>query len=267
MLKELAELFNIKNNIAVVTGAASGIGQSIAYVFAALGGRVVAADINEDGLKVTVNEICREGGTAESFVSNITNVEDVRKLRDYTLEKFGRIDALYIVPGTSVRKSIENYLYEDFDKVVNLNLKGTFIVLKEFIPALKRNTDGGSIVLISSIRHLVVEPGHSVYAATKAGVVQLAKTAAAELGKYNIRVNAIAPGIVDTQMSKHIKENKEWYEAYLNKTALKRWASPTDIATVAVFLGSKAASYITGTVIYVDGGWTAIDGRFEPKVL
>lgn len=266
MLKGLAELFNIKNSVAVVTGAASGIGRSIVYVFAALGGRVVAADINEDGLRATVNEICKKGRGAELFVSDITKVDDVKKLRDYTLEKFGRIDALYIVPGISVRKSIENYLYEDFDKVVNLNLRGTFTVLKEFIPAFKRNPEGGSIVLVSSMRHLVVEPGHSVYAATKAGVVQLAKTAAAELGKYNVRVNAIAPGIVDTQMSKHIKEDKEWYEAYVNKTALKRWASPTEIAAVAVFLASKAASYITGTVIYVDGGWTAIDGRFDPKV-
>jgi len=97
-------------------------------------------------------------------------------------------------------------------------------------------------------------------------MVQLAKTAAAEWGRYNIRVNCIAPGVVDTPLTRQIKEDPEWYRAYLNKTALRRWAEPSEIAAVAIFLAMPASSYITGSVIYVDAAWTSIDGRYEPKV-
>ncbi|QGA53900.1 SDR family oxidoreductase [Sulfolobus sp. E5-1-F] len=250
-----SELFSVKGKGAVVIGAGSGIGKAIAELFTNLGGKVVASDVK--GLE-ELNKI------AYTFKADVTNVNEVRELVKFSLEKLGEINALYITPSINVRKRIENYTYEEFDKVVNLNLKGTFIALKEFLPAMKKS--GGSVVLFSSIRGKVVEPGQSVYAATKAAIEQLAKTAAAEYGKYGIRVNVIAPGIVDTPFTQQIKNNPEWYKAYTEKTILKRWATPMEIASVAVFLAMPASSYITGTVIYVDGGWTAIDGRYEPNV-
>ncbi|ACP37414.1 SDR family NAD(P)-dependent oxidoreductase [Saccharolobus islandicus] len=250
-----SELFSVKGKGAVVIGAGSGIGKAIAELFNNLGGKVMASDMK--GLE----ELSKIMNT---FRADITNVNEVRDLVKFSLEKLGEINALYVTPSINVRKRIENYTYEEFDKVVNLNLKGTFIVLKEFLPVMKKI--GGSVVLFSSIRGKVTEPGQSAYAATKAAIEQLAKTAAAEYGKYGIRVNVIAPGIVDTPFTQQIKNDPEWYRAYTEKTILKRWATPMEIASVAVFLAMPASSYITGTVIYVDGGWTAIDGRYEPNV-
>jgi NAD(P)-dependent dehydrogenase (short-subunit alcohol dehydrogenase family) len=122
----------------------------------------------------------------------------------------------------------------------------------------------GSIVLFSSIRSLVVEPGQGVYAATKAGIVQLARAAAAELGPAGVRVNVVAPGVVDTPLTAPIKSNPDWYGAYAARSILGRWAKPAEMAGPTVFLASDAASYVTGSVLFVDGGWTAVDGRFKP---
>lgn len=116
----------------------------------------------------------------------------------------------------------------------------------------------------SSIRATTVEPGQSVYAATKAGLVQLLRTAAAELGPSGVRVNAIAPGVVETPLTAQIKANQAWYDAYAQKGALGRWATPDELAGAVVYLASDASSFVTGSVLHVDGGWTAVDGRFDP---
>jgi NAD(P)-dependent dehydrogenase (short-subunit alcohol dehydrogenase family) len=122
----------------------------------------------------------------------------------------------------------------------------------------------GAIVLFSSIRSQVVEPGQAVYAATKAGIVQMARTAAAEFGPSGVRVNAVAPGVVETPLTAPIKANADWYNAYAAKTALGRWASAEEIVGPTIFLISDAASYVTGTLLVADGGWLAVDGRFTP---
>ena len=119
-------------------------------------------------------------------------------------------------------------------------------------------------MVLSSIRSQVVEPGQGIYAATKAGLVQLARTLAGELGARGVRVNAVAPGVVETPLTGPIRSQPSWYDAYARKSAHGRWATPREIAGPIVFLLSDAASYVTGTVLFVDGGWTAIDGRFQP---
>ena len=112
----------------------------------------------------------------------------------------------------------------------------------------------------------MVEPGQAVYAATKAGVLQIVKTMAVELAEYGIRINAIGPGVVNTPLTAQIKNNPEWYNAYANKSALGRWAEADEMAGPVIYLASKASSYVTGTIHFVDGGWTAIDGRFTPPL-
>jgi NAD(P)-dependent dehydrogenase (short-subunit alcohol dehydrogenase family) len=124
----------------------------------------------------------------------------------------------------------------------------------------------GSIIVLSSIRWLVVEPGQSIYAATKAGLVQMARALAAELGRRGVRVNAIAPGVVETPLTEPIKKHAEWYRAYAERNALGRWARAEELVGPVVFLASDASSYVTGAVLLVDGGWTAIDGRFDPPL-
>jgi NAD(P)-dependent dehydrogenase (short-subunit alcohol dehydrogenase family) len=124
----------------------------------------------------------------------------------------------------------------------------------------------GSIITFASIRAVVVEPGQSVYAATKAGTLQMCRALAAELGPRNVRVNAIGPGVVETPLTAPIKSKPDWYNAYASKNALGRWAQPSEMAGAVVFLASEASSYVTGTLLLVDGGWTAVDGRFSPPV-
>ena len=166
-------------------------------------------------------------------------------------------------PSINVRKKILNYSEEEFDRVVRLNLKGSFNVVRASGRIMVEQRHG-SIVLFSSIRSVSVEPGQSVYAMTKAGIVQLVRGAACEFGARGVRVNALAPGVVETPLTGPIRANAEWYDAYAKKSVLQRWASAEEMAGPTVFLLSGAASFITGTVIYADGGWLAADGRFTP---
>jgi NAD(P)-dependent dehydrogenase (short-subunit alcohol dehydrogenase family) len=125
---------------------------------------------------------------------------------------------------------------------------------------------GGSIVVVSSIRSQVVEPGQGVYAATKAGVVQMIRALAAELGPQGVRANALVPGVVETPLTEQIKSHPDWYDAYAAKSALGRWAQPLEMAGPIVYLASDASSFVTGSLLVVDGGWLAIDGRFTPPL-
>jgi NAD(P)-dependent dehydrogenase (short-subunit alcohol dehydrogenase family) len=147
--------------------------------------------------------------------------------------------------------------------VLSVNIKGNAHVIQA-AGRIMAAQGSGSIILFSSIRSLVVEPGQSIYAATKAGIVQLVRAAAAELGPSGVRVNAVAPGVIDTPLTEPIKENADWYNAYGDRNIFKRWGTTREMAGPTVFLASEAASYVTGTVLFADGGWTAIDGRFTP---
>jgi len=178
-------------------------------------------------------------------------------------KKHGRLDIVVSTPGVNVRKPILSYTEDDFDRVVAVNLKGTFNVLRE-AGRLMTAQRGGSIIIFSSIRSLVVEPGQSVYAATKAGIVQMVRTAAAEFGPSGVRVNAVGPGVVETPLTAPIKASPSWYEAYAAKSVFKRWAKAEEMVGPTLFLASDAASYVTGIVLFADGGWTAADGRFTP---
>jgi NAD(P)-dependent dehydrogenase (short-subunit alcohol dehydrogenase family) len=147
--------------------------------------------------------------------------------------------------------------------VLGLNLKGNFNVVRaagRIMTAQRR----GSIVLFSSIRSLVVEPGQSVYSATKAGIVQLARGAACEFGPFGVRVNAVGPGIIDTPLTAQIRNDPEWSNAYAAKSVFNRWGRPEEMVGPTLFLVSDAASFVTGTILYADGGWLAQDGRFTP---
>ena len=175
----------------------------------------------------------------------------------------GRLDVVVCTPSINVRKTILQYAEEEFDRVVAVNLKGSFNVLQA-AGRIMTSTRHGSIVIFSSIRSQVVEPGQSVYAMTKAGIVQLVRTAAAEFGPFGVRVNTVAPGVVETPLTAPIQANADWHNAYANKSALKRWARAEEMVGPTLFLASDAASFVTGTVLFADGGWTAIDGRFTP---
>jgi NAD(P)-dependent dehydrogenase (short-subunit alcohol dehydrogenase family) len=251
-------LFDLTGKQVLVIGAASGIGKEAALGLAAFGATVACADVKTEALESLVKEM-GHGATTHSV--DLVNQQSVNDL----ISGLPKLDILVCTPSVNVRKKLLEYTEEDFDKVVSLNLKGSFFAMQA---AGKRMSEqgSGSIILFSSIRSQVVEPGQGVYAATKSGTLQMVRALAAELGDKNVRVNAIAPGVVETPLTAQIKNNLEWYNAYANKSALGRWAQPSEMVGAVVYLSSNAASFVTGTLMLVDGGWTAIDGRFTPPL-
>ena len=245
----------------MVVGAGSGIGAASAEALAAFGARVISADMDESAARRTVETIRRDGGTAESIAVDVRSTDDVRR----ALQTYGVPDALVSTPGINVRKRLSDISDEEFDRVIDVNLKGTFRLAREVGRGMAER-GSGAIVAFSSIRSQVVEPGQGVYAATKAGIVQLLRALAAELGPRGVRANAIAPGVVETPLTAPIKAKPEWYRAYADRNVLHRWARADEIAGAVVFLCSDASSYVTGTCLFVDAGWTATDGRFDPPL-
>jgi NAD(P)-dependent dehydrogenase (short-subunit alcohol dehydrogenase family) len=256
-------IFSLKGKLAAVIGAASGIGEAVARGCAAAGARVACFDINESAVRRVADSVGGEGGAAECGTLDIRDAAGVGRAFQDLRSRHGALDIVICTPSINVRKKILDYSEEEFDRVLAINMKGNFTVLQaagRIMTADRR----GSIVLFSSIRSQVVEPGQAVYAATKAGILQMVRTAAAEFGPYGVRVNAVGPGVIETPLTAPIKANKGWYDAYAAKSVFNRWGRADEMVGPTLFLASDAASYVTGTIIFADGGWLAADGRFTP---
>jgi NAD(P)-dependent dehydrogenase (short-subunit alcohol dehydrogenase family) len=253
-------LFDLTGKTAAVIGGGSGIGLAVAIGAAKQGADVIVLDVNEAAAQAVATRI---GGQSRAGALDIRDGAAVRTSLDDIARGSGRLDIVICTPSINVRKPILRYAEEEFDKVVAVNLKGSFNVLQAAGRVMTAQ-GGGSIVIFSSIRAQVVEPGQSVYAMTKAGIVQLVRAGASEFGPFGVRVNAVGPGVVETPLTAPIKANAEWYAAYANKSALKRWARADEMVGPTLFLVSDAASYVTGIILFADGGWTATDGRFTP---
>jgi NAD(P)-dependent dehydrogenase (short-subunit alcohol dehydrogenase family) len=254
-------MFDLAGRTALVVGAGSGMGEAGAHGLAAFGARVFCADVNEQAAEDTAQEIRSQTGKAEALKLDMTDPNSIAA----ALERVGTPDVLITTPSINVRKQLLETTDEEFDRVVNLNLKGTFRLIREFGRGMSER-GSGSIIAFSSFRAQVVEPGQGVYAATKSATVQMVRALAAELGPRGVRVNAIAPGAVETPLTAQMKESPDWYEAYAQKNILGRWAKPHEIVGMMVYLASDASSYVTGAFMLVDGGWTAADGRFKPPL-
>ncbi|MFB9932237.1 SDR family NAD(P)-dependent oxidoreductase [Amycolatopsis halotolerans] len=246
-----AGLFRMDGRRAVVLGAGSGIGREAARALAAHGASVICADRDVAA--------ARETGVGEAYEIDLLAPGAIAA----AATDLGPLDAVVLTAATNVRKRLLDYTREEFDRVVELNLGVAFEVLRAFgAPMVEQGR--GSIIGFSSIRGTTVEPGQGPYAATKGGLVQLFRTAAAEFGPSGVRVNAIAPGVVETPLTAQIKARPDWYDAYAQKGALGRWARADELAGAVVYLASDASTFVTGSVLAVDGGWTAVDGRFDP---
>lgn len=259
-LAEYRTLFDLSGTRAVVIGAGSGIGAAAARALAAHGAAVTCADLDAHAARVTADSIEVEGAAADAAQVDITDAASVE-----TLFGAAPIDVAVITPSINVRKQLLDMSEDEFGRVVDLNLRGTFTAMRAAGRAMAAR-GGGSIVVFSSVRSQVVEPGQGVYAATKAGAVALVKTLAAELAAQDVRVNAVCPGVVETPLTEQIKADPEWYQAYADISALGRWSRPEEQTGAVVYLASRASSFVTGSTLFVDGGWLAVDGRYTPPL-
>ncbi len=255
------DLFDLSGRNALVIGAGSGIGRATAKGLADFGARVTAADANLEAAEAAAAELRESGYDASGVQVDITDADQVRAL----VTGMPSLDALVCTPSINVRKKLTDITGEEFDRVIDVNLKGSFNVMKEAGTVMAAQGKG-SMVFFSSIRSQVVEPGQGVYAATKAGTLQMIRALASELGRNGVRANAVAPGVVETPLTEQIKAQPQWYQAYAEKSALGRWSQPSELVGAVIYLVSDAASFVTGSLLYVDGGWTAQDGRFTPPL-
>jgi 3-oxoacyl-[acyl-carrier protein] reductase len=247
----------LANKVALITGAASGMGKSAALIFAQEGAKVAAVDIDEKQTQQTVSEIAKNGGQALALRADVSKSEDVQKMIDQTLAHFGALNIIYNNAGIEGESNfLSNMTEEQFDRVIAINLRGVFLGMKYALPHLIK-AGGGSIINQASIAGLVAARGGAGYCASKAGVIALTRVAALEYGRYNIRVNAICPGAIETPMAQRIRKGQPPNPKAIQRiSVLGRMAEPEEIAKVALFLASDDSSFATGAPFIIDGGWT-----------
>ena len=244
----------LKGKCAVITGSTRGIGKAIAIKYASLGCNIVInyrSEKDEVNARELSDEIGKLGVDTLIVKANIGDFEEAKNLVEKAKEKFGKVDILVNNAGITKDNLILRMNESDFDNVINVNLKGSFNCLKAVTPIMLKQKHG-KIINMASVVGVIGNPGQVNYCASKAGVIGMTKSLAKELGGKNINVNAIAPGFIDTDMTRVLSEEQK--KNILSQVPLKRLGLVSDIANVAAFLASEDSDYITGQVIHVDGG-------------
>ena len=253
----------LKDKVVVITGAGSGIGRTCALWLAAAGAAVVVNDIHADAADGAVQAVLAAGGSAVGCVADVCRLDDVRALVDCAVTTFGRLDVMVANAAISTYVEFETMSLEEMDLVLATDLRGALLCAQQAIPAL-RAAGGGSIIFVSSVQAFVTLPGCVPYAAAKAGLVAAARALAVEVGRDGIRVNAIAPGTIDTPMlhrdlsGMNLDEAEQFRLRVNDANALGRVGRPEEIAACVEFLASDASSYVTGTTLVADGGYLAV---------
>lgn len=242
----------LKDKIAVVTGASRGIGREIAKTLAAKGA-VVIVNYNGSAAKAeeVVKEITEAGGRAEAVQCNVSDFQAAGELMDYVVRQYGRLDILVNNAGITRDNLLMKMSEEDFDAVINTNLKGAFNCIKNISRQMLKQK-GGRIINISSVSGVMGNAGQANYSASKAGVIGLTKAVARELATRGVTCNAVAPGFIETEMTEVLSDSVK--EAVTGQIPMKKFGQTSDVANLAAFLASDEAGYITGQVICVDGG-------------
>jgi len=258
-------MFNLKNKIAIVTGARRGMGRTHALTLARAGAKVVVSDISEDDCQKVVEEIKKAGGEAMAIKCDIGKKAEVGEMIKQTMKKWGRLDILVNNAGICQFKPFLDLSEDDWDRTINTNLKGYFLCSQAAAKEMAKSGTGseqksGVIVNIASIAMGQVGMGFATlahYCASKGGIVAMTEAMALELAPYNIRVNAIAPGMIETPMIEPLTSDPKAKEATTSQVPLKRAGQPQEVSNIVLFLASDESSYMTGSTVVVDGGWLA----------
>lgn len=249
----------VRNKVAIVTGGAGGLGRAIALLLSEEGAKVIVTDLAQEGIE-TAREIESHGRKALFIRHDVTSEPGWKSVIEQALSEFGRLDVLVNNAGVIIYKKIEDTSLDEWRRVMSVNLDGVFLGTKAAIGAMKK-TGGGSIINIASVAGLIGNPDASAYHASKGGVRSLSKAAAIECSKagygYNIRVNSIYPGVIDTSMADGLKQDELKYKTALNWHAMGRFGEPQDVAYGVLYLASDESKFLTGSELVIDGGWTA----------
>jgi glucose 1-dehydrogenase len=245
----------LAGKVAIVTGAGTGIGQGVAKRLGAEGAKVIIDYVGKsDGAEETLRLIEQSGGEGEIVSADVTRMDDVRRLVDAAWNRFGSADILVNNAGVEHRSDFWDTTEEEYDLVMNVNLRGAFFLSQAFVRRLRDAKKPGRIVNISSVHEDMVFPGFCTYCCSKGGVRMMMRDLAMELGPLGITVNNVAPGAIITPINKSLLNNKQQLDALLNNIPLGRMGTPEDVAGVVAFLVSEDAAYVTGSTFVVDGG-------------
>lgn len=246
----------LQNKVAFITGAGMGMGKSEAILFAQEGATVIVSDINEKAGQETTKAIEDAGGKALYIKLDVSSEKDWIAAIEKSITTFGKIDILVNNAGILLLKALDETSTEEWDRIFSINARGVFLGCKYVVPAMQK-AGGGSIINISSIYGLIGAPSAAAYEATKGAVRLLTKSAAVDLAKYNIRVNSVHPGLISTPMTEDILKDTEETKRFLSLTILNRPADPIEVARPVLMLASDDSSYMTGSELVIDGGYTA----------
>ena len=250
---------NLNNKVALITGARRGMGRAHALTLAKYGAKVVVTDISQGECQQVVEEINKQGGHALALKLDVTQKDEVAQVFQAAVQKFGRIDVLVNNAGIAEFQSFLIMSEEEWDKTLDINLKGQFLCAQAAAIQMKKQ-GSGAIVNIASVamgQQGIGLPNIAHYCASKGGIAALTEALAVELAQFNIRVNCVAPGIIETPMINTVKSDPKTFEAMLAQVPLRRAGKPEEVSELVAFLASDNSSYMTGSVVVIDGGWLA----------
>lgn len=246
----------LQDEVAIITGGGTGIGRGVAKVFAKEGAKVVVVGRRKDLLDQTIAQITQEGGVAVALEGDVSNSSQIIQLVEKVVSNFGKVDILVNNAGVYMPNDAATATEQEWDTVMAIDLKGVWLCSKACLPHMVKQ-GGGKIINIASIAGLVGFEGSAAYCAAKGAVINLTREMALDYGSKHINVNAIAPGVIDTDMTKPFLENEDAKKSFLEKTPIGRVGVPEDIAFAALYLASGESDFVSGHTLVVDGGWTS----------
>ncbi len=253
----LKDLFDVSGKVALITGATGGFGRAASMGLAMAGAKVMATGRYEEKLKPLVDEIERAGGVAAYSAGSPIDHEDVKRVVKDTVERFGGIDILITAAGVNKPAPIVEQPVEEWEMIMDVNVKGTWLYCKEVGKVMIEQGRGGKVILVGSARGELGMANYTAYSPSKGAVHLLAKSLAWEWGKYGINVNAIAPTVFRTALTQWMFDDKAFYKKFLERIPIGRLGEPEDFIGTIIYLSSKASDFLTGAIICVDGGYTA----------